>query len=548
MTAPILLTHSFEYSATDQTVTMTTTRRSALVTFVLSGVLLGILAGCGASSPYLDKAKEAVDKNQYEQALANIDTALAKKDPALRAKAFDKRAQVLRQMADSTMAYEEYKDLYRQAHVAEDSAIQEDPGLRSEIDAKRSLTYTQQVQQGAKMFRKAQRTSDSSSFRRAAAHFGAASSTQPDSASVIFNEAVALLNMEQMKQGGTMNNAVPVLEEYIEKAKNPDKNAYNILSSLYMRNEQMGEAISLLEEARKDLNNRPTYFRISGSSRLGYSGTVEAGGSSRDVDGTVPDRVNIDSDGGTVSGTFEKKQKKGQLRVQLFYKGGVVQDTLSKSGVGDPVSLTADLSEATPLAELQGRLLNAYNRSGQTEKAMKEYRKQIEANPENVTYRYNYGTMLLQAERYDDAIEQFEKAVEIEPGNVKAQYNLGAAYSNKGKQVQDSIRSVEDSLASIRDAAMEENREPTEEEKQTVNMLDQRSRELEKRKRKIFEDAIPPLEQARQLADTGDSLRKDACVALVTAYIQTEQIRKAKQVEDCAGMELQQGGQSQGGN
>jgi len=389
---------------------------------------------------------------------------------------------------------------------------------------------------------------DSSSFRRAAAHFGAAAATQPDSASVIFNEAVALLNMERMKQSGTMENAVPVLETYIEKAEDPEKNAYNILSALHLRTEQTEKAISLLEEARKDLSARPTYFKISGSPRLKYSGTVEASGSSREVEGTVPDRISIDSDEGMVSATFEKKQKKGQLRVQLYYKGSAVQDTTSKSGVGEPLSMSSNLSEATPLAQLEGRLLNAYNRSGETEKAMEEYREQIEANPENVTYRYNYGSMLLNAERYDEAISQLEKAIELDPGNVKAQYNLGAAYTNKGKGVQDSIRAIEDSLASIRDAAMQGNRKPTEEEKQTVNMLDEKSTKLEKKKRKIFEEAIPPLERARELSDTGDPLRKDACVALVTAYIQTEQVRKAKQVEDCAGMELKQGGQPQGGN
>jgi tetratricopeptide (TPR) repeat protein len=172
---------------------------------------------------------------------------------------------------------------------------------------------------------------------------------------------------------------------------------------------------------------------------------------------------------------------------------------------------------------------------------MAEYREQIEENPNNVTYRYNYGSMLLNADRFDEAIEQLRKAVELEPGNVKAQYNLGAAFTNKGRVVQDSLRSIEDSLSTIRDAALEENRAPTAEEKRIVNELDKESKRLAQKKRNIFEQAIPPLERARQLADSGESLRTDACRALVTAYIQTEQVEQAEEYQQCAGMQIEQG-------
>jgi tetratricopeptide (TPR) repeat protein len=450
------------------------------------------------------------------------------------------RADILRQMADSTMSPDEYKDLYRRARAAEDSAVIYNPGLRSDIDAKQTLAYTRQYQQGARAFRKAQRSADSSAFRQAAAHFGAASATYPDSADAILNESYALLNMERMKQTGSMTNAIPYLERYLGKTDEPQKNAYDILSALYLQDEQTEKAITLLENAREDLSARPTYFKLGGSRGLGYSGTVKEDGSTREVEGTVPDRVSLES-GGMVSGTFQKKQQKGQLRVQLYYKGTAVEDTVSKSGT-ESVSLSADLSEKAPLAQLEGRLLNAYNRAGKTKKAMAEYRKQIEENPKNVTYRYNYGSMLLNAERYDEAVEQLKKAVELEPGNMKAQYNLGAAYTNKGKEVQDSIRAIDDSLSTIRDAAMKENREPTEEEKRIVNELDKKSKQLAQKKKEIFKKAVPPLERARQLADSGESLREQACGALITAYIQTEQISKAKQVEDCAGMKVKQSG------
>jgi len=243
-----------------------------------------------------------------------------------------------------------------------------------------------------------------------------------------------------------------------------------------------------------------------------------------------------------VSGTFSKKQKEGQLRVRLFYKGGAVQDTTISTG---SANLAVNLSEEAPLAQIEGRLLNAYNQAGQTEKAMSEYREQIKQNPNNVTYRYNYGSMLLQADRYDEAIEQLETAVELEPGNVKAQYNLGAAYSNKARQVQNELAEVNDSLRAISQKAIENNREPTAEEKKVVNKLDQQATELTEEKKALFEKAIPPLERARQLSGPDGSFRTDACTALVTAYVQTERVEKAKEYEECAGLQV---GRSGNGN
>jgi tetratricopeptide (TPR) repeat protein len=177
---------------------------------------------------------------------------------------------------------------------------------------------------------------------------------------------------------------------------------------------------------------------------------------------------------------------------------------------------------------------------------MAEYEEQIEKNPNNATYRYNYGSMLLQADRYDEAIEQLQTAVELAPDNVKAHYNLGAAYSNKARQVQNQLTEVEDSLRAISEEAMAENREPTDEERRRVNELDQEKKDLRGQKQALFEKSIPPLKEAHKMSGADGSFRKDACTALVTAYVQTEQLSEAKKYEDCAG--LQVGRRTGGGN
>jgi len=506
-------------------------RRQGLIALLLGGIVFTVLTGCSGGNPDLNKAEDAMERQNFEQALASVDSALAK--DSANVQAYRMQAQVLRQMADSTMHPDEYKDLYRRARAAEQKAIEFNPGSRSDIEGRQTFIYTRQYQRGAQEFRKAQRTTDSSGYRRAAAYFGGAAATLPDSADAILNEAYARLNMQRLKQDGSMQNTIPVLESYIEKKDKPSKDAYEILSALYLQGGEPQKTIDLLEKARKDLAARSTHFKVTGSPGLKYSGTVEAGGSSRSVSGGVPDKIRIDG-GGQVSGQFQKQQKKGQLRVQLVYQGTPVADTTIKTGTA---SLATNLDDEAPLAQLEGRLLNAYNKAGETEKAMAEYRQQIEDNPDNVTYRYNYGSLLLNAERYDEAVEQLEKAVEIDPRNVEAQYNLGAAYTNQARNIQKRIRAIDDSLQTVRDAAMENNRQPTKEERETVNALDQERKELVKKQRELYNESIAPLERARQMADQGSTLQTDACRVLVTAYVQTERMDKAKELEQCANME-----------
>jgi hypothetical protein len=64
-------------------------------------------------------------------------------------------------------------------------------------------------------------------------------------------------------------------------------------------------------------------------------------------------------------------------------------------------------------------------------------------------------------------------------------------------------------------------------------------------RRQIFMDAVPPLEEAQELAGPNNSYRQDICSALFTAYAQTEQMEKAEEVSECAGQSMPGNG---GGN
>lgn len=177
---------------------------------------------------------------------------------------------------------------------------------------------------------------------------------------------------------------------------------------------------------------------------------------------------------------------------------------------------------------LQALRLNAYNRAGDIDEALAVYREQIERTPDQPTYLFNYGALLLKAKRYDQAIEQLERAVSLRGDNAEGQYNLGAAYLNAALARDDSIAMIEKDSTVIRDTA-------TTAEEEITRLVDKR--------RVLFERAIPPLERARTIVEEDRMLnqgklapvRQDACRALLIAYVQTDRPGKAAEIEDCTG-------------
>lgn len=516
------------------------TRQSALLALFLGSLGLVALSGCSIGNPDINAAKDAMEQQEYDRALAKVDSAIAK--DSANAKAYAMKARILRQMADSTTPPDEYKMRYKQAREAEEMAVKYDPERRSTIKNQRKIAYIDQLQKGADAFNKARRSRSREQYLRAAAFFSAAGAVQPDSADPILNEAFARLQAARLKESGVskqeMTEVIPTLERYIEKAERPSRSAYTILTQLYRQNGQTEKAIDLAETAIEDLSNRPTMFRVSGTRGVKYTGTIEAGGSSRRVEGTVRDRIKLSVSEGMVSGSFQKKgggkrQMKGRLRVSLYLQGKEIASAQTTSP-SEKLSISEDLTGRTPLAELQNQRLNALNKTGRTEEAIQAYKEQIERSPENATYRYNYGSLLLSADRYDEAAEQLKKAVELDPDDPKKQYNLGASYLNKGVALQDS-------LVSLRDSLMNRDQQPTEEERKMVKELDQQRRNL-------FQRAIPPLERARQLSEAEGQYRQSACSALFQAYVQTEQSEKAEKVKECAGQTGSSSGQGNGGS
>ncbi len=86
--------------------------------------------------------------------------------------------------------------------------------------------------------------------------------------------------------------------------------------------------------------------------------------------------------------------------------------------------------------DLQSYLSTFYIEGGKTDLAMAKLKEKSEKNPNDKAAITQYGGMLANLERYDDAIAQFDKALKIDPKFETALFNIAAAYKNKASQIQ----------------------------------------------------------------------------------------------------------------
>ncbi|MDE2732620.1 MAG: hypothetical protein OXI38_14635 [Bacteroidota bacterium] len=192
-----------------------------------------------------------------------------------------------------------------------------------------------------------------------------------------------------------------------------------------------------------------------------------------------------------------------------------------------PLLERALFTDSLEAPDLQDFLLNAYAQTGNAERALATYENAVMGSPDNQIYRYNYGSLLLQAERYDEAIAQLIVAVGIDGGYTDALYNLGAAYINKANDLQQDINEKDDALRAARNDLTEE--EVTTQTEELDGMIATRVA--------LYEQAQEPLEQARQVAqnEEADNLEQ-ICFALYQVYAQTNQMEKVEEIQACAGM------------
>jgi len=218
--------------------------RTFLFTLLLGGFILFGMTACSGGNPMLSSAEDAMEQNNYDQALSSVNDAIDQ--DSANVEAYMMKARILRSMADSTAPADRYTRLHEQAKEAEQKAVEFNAEKRSDVQNTRKLAYVQEMRSGINAFNQAQQSGDSTAFMRAAGYFGAASILEPDSADAHLNEAYSRLN------AGQRDEAVPSLDTYISKTDSVSENVYTILGQIHLTQGRTEEAMDVLEDASEE--------------------------------------------------------------------------------------------------------------------------------------------------------------------------------------------------------------------------------------------------------------------------------------------------------
>ena len=89
---------------------------------------------------------------------------------------------------------------------------------------------------------------------------------------------------------------------------------------------------------------------------------------------------------------------------------------------------------------------NSYDNKGEYDRAIQDYDKAIELNPNDAEAYNNRGVAYENKEEYDRAIQDFDKAIELNPNDAEAYRNRGIAYEHKeehDRAIQDFDKAIE---------------------------------------------------------------------------------------------------------
>ncbi|MBK7105884.1 MAG: tetratricopeptide repeat protein [Ignavibacteriae bacterium] len=88
-------------------------------------------------------------------------------------------------------------------------------------------------------------------------------------------------------------------------------------------------------------------------------------------------------------------------------------------------------------------LSNSYIAAEKLDVAKDAFKAGVEQEPENKIYRYNYGSLLLNANEYPEAEVQLKKAIELDANYENALYNLAVTYVKWGATIREDAEAKE---------------------------------------------------------------------------------------------------------
>lgn len=140
-----------------------------------------------------------------------------------------------------------------------------------------------------------------------------------------------------------------------------------------------------------------------------------------------------------ITKSAESYAQLGELLVQKGVKQTEAGD--KDAGMKTYEEAISVLEEGQKLYSEDGNILlllsNAYIAAGKLEVAKDAFKTGVEKDPDNKFYRYNYGSLLLNANEFAEAAEHLSKAVEIDADYENAIYNLAVTYVKWGAKLRE---------------------------------------------------------------------------------------------------------------
>lgn len=138
-----------------------------------------------------------------------------------------------------------------------------------------------------------------------------------------------------------------------------------------------------------------------------------------------------------------------QLADIYIQKGMTLKDSGKKEeGMQNLNKAIEILEEGRELFPNNGDILlllsNSYIAADKLDIAKNAFKDGVAQDPENKFYRYNYGSLLLNAEEYEEAVVQLKKALEIDPDYENAIYNLAVSYVKWGAKMREDMEEKEE--------------------------------------------------------------------------------------------------------
>jgi tetratricopeptide (TPR) repeat protein len=124
----------------------------------------------------------------------------------------------------------------------------------------------------------------------------------------------------------------------------------------------------------------------------------------------------------------------GLNKMNEFKNSGIMEDSVKavdyyNKGIA---VLEEGLKRYPENSEMLNYKTQSYIGANRIEEALNSAKAQEEKQPDNAVYHYNYGVLLLNVEKYEQAEQQLLKAVEIDPNYENAIYNLAVTYVKWG--------------------------------------------------------------------------------------------------------------------